>query len=191
MEISARITENGYGIRYGGDVCAWQESPSTLRALFKQRTRWYRGTMEVAFKYGRLITKPSIKNLDAETTLYSPFIIIASLLSYLVGSGAFFAEFPFNVMWTGFMYFSLLSTTAMALLAGAALIFISKPKRASNVLWLPFVFAYWGLQAFVALYAALLILFRRPRKWVKTEKTGNVADLAFTIQQEQEQEVIV
>jgi cellulose synthase/poly-beta-1,6-N-acetylglucosamine synthase-like glycosyltransferase len=184
MEISARITENGYCIKYGGDVCAWQESPSTLKSLFKQRTRWYRGTMEVAFKYGRLLAKPSIRNLDAEATLYAPFIIIASLLSYLVGSGIFFVEAPFNIIWTGFMYFSLLSTTAMALLAGVALIFVSKPRRASNVLWLPFVFAYWGLQAFVALYAALLIVFRRPKKWVKTEKTGNVADIAFVVQQE-------
>jgi len=186
MEISARITENGYGIRYGGDVCSWQESPSTLKSLFKQRTRWYRGTMEVAFKYGRLLAKPSIKNLDAEVTLYAPFIIIASLLSYLMGSGVFFVEAPFNIIWTGFMYFSLLSTTAMALLAGAALIFVSKPKRISNVLWLPFVFAYWGLQAFIALYAALLIVFQRPKNWIKTDKTGNVADVTFMVQQELE-----
>ncbi len=185
MEISARLTENGYSIKYGGDVCAWQESPSSLKSLFKQRTRWYRGTMEVAFKYGRLLAKPSIKNLDAEATLYAPFIIIASLLSYLVGSGVFFIETPFNIIWTGFMYFSLLSTTATVLLAGTALIFVSKPKRASNLLWLPFVFAYWGLQAFIALYAALLIVLRRPKKWVRTEKTA-VADLTFIVDQELE-----
>src|SRR3990170_7783472 len=54
MEISARLLENDYKIRYASDVVAWQESPSNLKTLFKQRTRWFRGTMEVAFKYGRL-----------------------------------------------------------------------------------------------------------------------------------------
>lgn len=186
MEISARITENGYGIRYGGDVCSWQESPSTLKSLFKQRTRWYRGTMEVAFKYGRLLAKPSIRNLDAELTLLTPFIIIASLFSYLVGSGVFFTEYPFNIIWTGFMNFSLLSTIAMVFLGGIALIFISKPIRATNLLWLPFVFAYWCVQAFIALYAASLIILRRPKKWSRTEKTGSIADFTFSLRQELE-----
>jgi cellulose synthase/poly-beta-1,6-N-acetylglucosamine synthase-like glycosyltransferase len=46
MELSAHLLENGYKIRYGGDVCSWQESPSTLRSLFGQRVRWFRGTMQ-------------------------------------------------------------------------------------------------------------------------------------------------
>jgi cellulose synthase/poly-beta-1,6-N-acetylglucosamine synthase-like glycosyltransferase len=186
MEISARLTENGYSIRYGGDVCAWQESPSTLKTLFKQRTRWFRGTMEVAFKYGRLMAKPSMRNLDAEATLFGPFIIIASLLSYAVASGVFFISFPFNLIWHSFMYFSLLTTTFTVLLAGAALVYVSKPKRASNLLWLPFVFAYWFVQGFIALYAAILILLRRPKLWAKTEKSGIITDLSFSVKTEQE-----
>ena len=82
MEISARLTENNYKIRYASDVIAWQESPSNLKTLFKQPTRWFRGTMEVAFKYGRLMAKPSRKNFDAVTTLFGPFILIASLIPY-------------------------------------------------------------------------------------------------------------
>jgi cellulose synthase/poly-beta-1,6-N-acetylglucosamine synthase-like glycosyltransferase len=82
MEMSARLTENNYKIRYASDVIAWQESPSNLKTLFKQPTRWFRGTMEVAFKYGRLMAKPSRKNFDAVTTLFGPFILIASLIPY-------------------------------------------------------------------------------------------------------------
>ncbi|MCW4005036.1 MAG: glycosyltransferase family 2 protein [Candidatus Bathyarchaeota archaeon] len=186
MEISARLTENGYSIRYGGDVCSWQESPSGLKTLFKQRTRWFRGTMEVAFKYGRLMKAPNLKRLDAEVTLFGPFILIASLFSYLGGSGFFFATFPFNVIWQSFMYFSLAATTFTMLLAGAAMIYVSRPKGIKNLLWLPFIFAYWCLQGFIALYAGLLMLLRRPNKWVKTEKSGTVDDLAFSLSIEQE-----
>ncbi len=182
MELSARLTENGYNIRYGGDVCAWQESPSNLKMLFKQRTRWLRGTMEVAFKYGRLMAKPNRKNLDAEATLFGPFIIVASLLSYLAGSGAFFAAFPFDVIWRAFMYFSISATTFLLFLCGFALMYVSKPKRAKNLLWLPFVFAYWYLQSFIALYALALILLRRPKKWLKTEKKGIFTDATFGLE---------
>ena len=184
MEISARLAEQGYGIRYGGDVCAWQESPSSLRTLFRQRTRWFRGTMEVAFKYGRLMSKPSLRNLDAEITLCGPFMIIASLLSYFAASGALFASFPFDVLWKTLSFFSLVSTTCMLLLAGTILVFVSKPKRARNLLWLPPVFAYWCLQSFIAFYAALLFLLRRPKVWLKTEKKGTISNSAFVAEQE-------
>ena len=185
MEFSARLAYNGYKIRYGGDVCAWQESPASLKTLFKQRTRWFRGTMEVAFKYSKLMTKPSRRNLDAEATLFGPFILIASLLSYFVASGAFFATFPFDILWRAFMYFSALTTTSLILVCGFALIYISKPKRLRSLLWLPFVYSYWCLQAFISLYAALLILLRRPKRWVKTEKKGVVANPDFVLETEQ------
>lgn len=185
MELSARLAENGYGIRYAGDVCAWQESPSSLETLFKQRTRWFRGTMEVAFKYGRLMAKPSKRNFDAEITLMGPFILIASLLTYSVASGALFASYPFSLLWQTLSIVSLISVATMFFLVGAALIYVSKPKRARNLLWLPFVFSYWCLQAFIALYAAMLIFLRRPKVWLKTEKNGAADNVAFALEQEQ------
>ncbi|MEM3641368.1 MAG: glycosyltransferase family 2 protein, partial [Candidatus Bathyarchaeia archaeon] len=79
MEISARLTEKGYKIRYASDARSWQESPTELKQLFGQRTRWFRGTMEVALKYGKLMVKPNRRNVDAEATLLGPFILISSL----------------------------------------------------------------------------------------------------------------
>ncbi len=184
MEFSARLAENNYSIRYAGDVCSWQESPSNLKSLFKQRTRWFRGTMDVAVKYGRLLRTVNRRNLDAEATLYGPFILIASLLSYLVTFGSFLAEYPYNIIWTAFSYFSLLSMTSVVLMCGFALLYVSKPRRVSNLLWLPFVFGYWFIQGFIALYAGLLSLLRRPKQWLKTEKNGTISDPAF-IQEEQ------
>jgi cellulose synthase/poly-beta-1,6-N-acetylglucosamine synthase-like glycosyltransferase len=172
MELSARLTENNYKIRYASDVIAWQESPSDLKTLFKQRTRWFRGTMEVAFKYGRLMARPSMKNFDVETTLFGPFIMIASLVPYTAMFWAFFTVLPFDVLWRIAVQFAALTTALTLLLCGLALVYVTKPRRIKNVLWLPFIYFYWSLQAFIALYAALLIFFRRPRRWTKTDKKG-------------------
>jgi cellulose synthase/poly-beta-1,6-N-acetylglucosamine synthase-like glycosyltransferase len=172
MELSARLTEKNYKIRYASDVVAWQESPSDLKTLFKQRTRWFRGTMEVAFKYGRLMARPSRKNFDAETTLFGPFILIASLLPYTAMFWAFFTVLPFAVLWRIAMQLATLTTALTLFLCGLTLVYISKPRRVKNILWLPFVYLYWILQAFIALYAALLIALRRPKVWRKTSKKG-------------------
>jgi cellulose synthase/poly-beta-1,6-N-acetylglucosamine synthase-like glycosyltransferase len=175
IDISARLTDNNYKIRYASDVVAWQESPSTVKSLFKQRTRWFRGVTELAFKYGKLMAKPNWKNLDAEATLFAPFILIASLLPYIVGFYAVLAV-PFDVLWGYAVLFATITTTITLLLCGFALIYVTKPRRAKNILWLPFVYFYWSFQAFIALYAVVLIALRRPKQWTKTEKTGVIAN---------------
>ena len=175
MEISARFVEKGYRIRYAPDVRSWQESPSGLKQLFRQRTRWFRGTMEVALKYGRLMAKPTWMSLDAEATLFGPFVLIASLLTYFAAFCTAFVPSPLDLLLRFVMQFTALGVTATMFALGLALVYSSKPRKVSNVLWLPFIYFYWSLQAFVALYAVLLILLRRPRRWVKTEKKGTVA----------------
>ncbi|MEM3874098.1 MAG: glycosyltransferase family 2 protein [Candidatus Bathyarchaeia archaeon] len=174
MELSARLVENSYRIRYASDVRSWQETPSKVGQIFKQRTRWFRGTMQVAFKYGKLIAKPTKKSLDAELTLLGPFVLIASLICYLLAFYTSFAAFNLDVLLQLLMYISAVGTSLTLMICGLALAYISKPRKLTNLLWLPFIYFYWSMQAFIALYAALLILLRRPHKWVKTEKTGVV-----------------
>jgi cellulose synthase/poly-beta-1,6-N-acetylglucosamine synthase-like glycosyltransferase len=172
MELSARLAEKGYKIRYASDVQCWQESPSSVRSLLRQRTRWFRGTMEVAFKYGRLMSKPSLRNLDAEMTLLGPFVLIAGLATYSATLFTFLSPLPFSFLLQLLMQASALVATATILLCGLALIYSSKPRKAKSLLWLPFIYFYWCLQAAISFYAMLLILLRRPRKWLKTEKSG-------------------
>jgi cellulose synthase/poly-beta-1,6-N-acetylglucosamine synthase-like glycosyltransferase len=176
MEISARLVENDYKIRYASDVVAWQESPSNLKTLFKQRTRWFRGTMEVAFKYGRLMTKLNRIKFDAETTLFGPFILVASLAPYLAAFWAFSTFWSLDVVWRFVVQFGMLTTSLTMLICGLALIYVSKPRKIRSLLWLPFVYFYWSFQAFIALYAMVLIVLRRPRVWAKTDKQGVVTD---------------
>ena len=180
IEISARLVESGHRIKYTSDIRTWQESPSTLKGFLKQRTRWFRGHMEVALKYGSLLKNVNRIKLDAEVTLILPFIAIASFFCFTLASWNVFSILSNNALLAGLMAFSAITTTGIFLLAGLALVCYSKPYRLKNLLWLPFVFGYWCLQSFLAIYAALLILFKRPGRWVKTEKSGVVSSAMFT-----------
>nr|MDO8045967.1 glycosyltransferase family 2 protein [Candidatus Baldrarchaeota archaeon] len=172
MELSVRLAEKGYHIRYAPDVRSWQENPSSLRRLFRQRIRWFRGTIDVAIKYGRLMTKLNKRNIDAETTLFGPFILIASIFIYFAALYTSFTASNFNALFYFLMQLSAIGTSITLIACGLALAYVSKPRKLANLLWLPFIYFYWSLQAFIALYAALLILLRRPQQWTKTEKTG-------------------
>jgi cellulose synthase/poly-beta-1,6-N-acetylglucosamine synthase-like glycosyltransferase len=172
-EMSARLTEKGYRIKYASDVRSWQETPESLSQMFGQRVRWFRGSMEVALNYGRLIKRPSFKTLDAEMTLFGPFVLIMSLMGYLL-SPLMFASLNGSVM----LIVSLAGwfvLTASLVVGAMTLLYIAKPKRKRDMLWLPFLYAYWLFQVFLATWALIKILCQAPREWKKTTKTGSVA----------------
>ncbi|MCK5628581.1 glycosyltransferase family 2 protein, partial [Candidatus Bathyarchaeota archaeon] len=180
MELSARLTEKDLKIKYAPDVQAWQETPASLTHLIKQRTRWFRGTMEVAFKYGKLLAKKNVRSLDAEATLMGPFVLIASLAIYLVSLSSVFLPLYGNPAWFMLSLLTLAATTLTLVVAAATLIFASKRKPLSGLFWLPFLYFYWSLQTIIALYAMLTSLLNTPRKWTRTQKSGVIDNKDFS-----------
>ena len=176
MELAARLTENGHKIRYASDVKSWQEYPATISGFFKQRTRWFRGTMEISFKYGSLLKRPCKESLDAEITLAGPFVLISCLLGYIATFLSLFIPFNPDFAFSLLCNVTTLFTFVLLALAGTTMIFAEKPRKISNILWLPFIYCYWFIQNFIASYAFLQILLRRPRKWEKTAKTGTTTN---------------
>jgi hypothetical protein len=60
---------------------------------------------------------------------------------------------------------------------GVWLAFFAKPFKMRNLMWLPFIYAYWAFQSVIAVYALLEIALRRKRRWRKTEHSGQVTDM--------------
>jgi len=174
LEISVRLTKEGYLIRYVPEIQSWQESPAKLGAFVKQRARWLRGHMETAFKYGKLITNINKKSLDTEVTLLLPFIQIIGLLGYFMALVMSFLSIQLDYILSILGQTLLILSMVALLMIGIALIYVTKPCKMTNLLWLPFVFAYWLVENLIALYALFQIVLRRPRKWTKTTKTGAV-----------------
>jgi cellulose synthase/poly-beta-1,6-N-acetylglucosamine synthase-like glycosyltransferase len=174
MEMAARLTENNHNIKYASDVRSWQENPSSLAQLFRQRLRWFRGSMEVSLKYGRLLKHLNKKSFDAEVTLSGPYMFLPCVLGYMLGLVSL--VFPFSpdpVLTLMSQGLAAVNTITLALI-GTALVYLTKPMKMRNLLWLPFVYAYWMVQNLVALCAFFQVIFKRSRKWNKTAKTGAV-----------------
>jgi len=172
VELALRLVEKKHLIKYAPDVCSGQETPNNLGNLVKQRVRWYRGYMETALKYGRLLDTVSKKTVDAEISLAGPFMMVVSLLSYV--NWCFVALFLSQsnpiLEFTGLV----IALTAVSLVSiGVALTASEKPIRPKNILWIPSIYLYWLIQMFIAGWAFLKLLFRRKRVWTITAKNGS------------------
>jgi cellulose synthase/poly-beta-1,6-N-acetylglucosamine synthase-like glycosyltransferase len=173
-DVSVRLIEQGKIIRYASEVRTFEESPFNLKGLLAQRTRWYRGNIEVGFKFGRLMKKPNWRRFDAEMTLFGTFMILLCVINYFAPFWAF--SVPPNFTITVIAQITCFSTLFVLGVIGVALAFMTKPVRLRNMLWLPFIYIYWGFQSFIALFALIEIILRRKRLWRKTEHSGHVTD---------------
>lgn len=92
LELAARLTEKGYRVKHAPDVRSLQENPSSFSQLVRQRVRWYRGCMEVAFNYGRLLRHADKRSLDAEAFFVGPFMMVGVLATFFLGLYSLFSR---------------------------------------------------------------------------------------------------
>jgi cellulose synthase/poly-beta-1,6-N-acetylglucosamine synthase-like glycosyltransferase len=175
-ELSLRLVEKGGVIRYASEVRTFEESPFNVRSLVAQRARWYRGNIEVGLKFGRLMKKPDWRRFDAEMTLFGTLIILLCVINYFAPLWAF--SVSSTLITAVIAQFLSLSTLLMLGIVGVTLACLAKPFRLRSVLWLPFIYAYWGFQSFIAMYALFEIVLRRKRQWRKTEHSGQVTGMS-------------
>lgn len=172
VELSLRLTDQDHAIRYASDVRTWEESPNSVGGLVRQRARWFRGNIEMGFRFGRLLRRLSFRRFDAEMSLLGSYLVVLCVVSYFMAVWSFLLP-PFDVLiWV--TRFTSLFTVVILALVGVALVYVSRPLRLVNLLWLPFIYAYWGFQSLIALYAVVLIVLRRPGRWSKTLRSGVV-----------------
>lgn len=176
LELSAKLTKKGYRVKFTPEVRSRQENPSRFRELVGQRIRWYRGCLEVALEYGRLLKRLNRRSVDAEIFFFGPFLMVMTLMTFVLGCSSILEPLRLGT-------YGLFLTRSMSLLTlltlfivGVGLAYTTKPRRLSNVKWLPFVYLYWTTQLFVAFYVLLQIVFRRPKNWRSTSKSGVVTD---------------
>lgn len=171
VELALRLVEKKYSIKYAHDVCCGQETPNGLRDLIKQRVRWYRGYMETALKYGRLLNTLNKRTVDAEVSMGGPFMMVVSLLSYVnwFCLALFLSESNPIINFTGLV----IALTAVSLFSvGVGLTVSEKPVKLRNLLWIPAIYVYWLIQMCIAGWAFLKLIFKRKKVWDKTVKKG-------------------
>ena len=173
VEFALRLVEKKHIIKYAPDVCSGQETPNNLASLVRQRVRWYRGYMETALKYGRLLDTINKRTVDAEISMGGPFMMVVSLLSYLnwFFIAVFLSQSNPIIDFTGLV----IALTAISLFSiGIALTASEKPVKLRNIAWIPFIYVYWLIQMFIAAWAFIMLVFRRKRVWTKTVKKGTM-----------------
>lgn len=98
-DLGVRLSSQGarVAVAYDAAMVTREETPDSLRALFKQRTRWNQGFLQVLRK-GDWKSLPWRQRLLARYTLNSPFLQALTGVAFPVGAiAAFFLKVPAGI----------------------------------------------------------------------------------------------
>lgn len=85
IELSTRLQDNGYHVRYAADAIVYTEGPSDFNGLCRQRLRWKFGRLLTFYKYRHLFFSFNRRHNFYLSFLILPIALFAEILLFFEG----------------------------------------------------------------------------------------------------------
>ncbi|MGP4042128.1 glycosyltransferase family 2 protein [Gracilibacillus sp. D59] len=176
-ELSFRVYNLGYHIRFFPSAVTWEQEPETLKVWWRQRTRWARGNIYVVIKFILSFHKLKRKNIgiDLFYFLYTYLLFFGGvMISHVIFIINLFVDLKLTI---GFVSYILL-VLGFLLFVTEALLALSVEKgqlTKRNFLTVLFMyFSYSQMWLFLVVYASFLeikrVLLKQEVQWYKTKR---------------------
>lgn len=176
-EISFRIYDMGYKIKFLPYAVTWEQEPQTIKVWFKQRTRWVKGNIYVLIKNFKLIFKSKNKAIRFDLIYFLSiyFLLLTSL--FMSDIILFFNILGFvHTTLSGFS--TLLWILAFVLFILGTYISLTTEKGEINLsnllIILIMYFTYCKMWMIVGIYGFYQyikdVILKTETKWYKTER---------------------
>jgi len=185
-ELTLRLYEDGYKVRYTPYVATPAECPSSVPRLVKQRMRWAEGhTFNVKRHFWRVMRSSALSLREKlEFLYYTPYYLQSVLLilgtAFWVISELMNAHLPW---WTATLGWALLLSNLFSLplmnLTGLFLEMRARRDLSGCLIMIPLTFVCAPFQAYACLKG---LVERREGGWQRTLKTGKITEPLLALQ---------
>lgn len=191
LEITLRLQSKNYKIVQLLDAEVFTLAPRTFKELYRQRNRWYKGSVINAFKYRHMMLNRKYGDFGM---IQMPTIIVSGLIAVILVSSALyyglkpylkaiynsiFIDFDFYTLMKTFKFdFSLLDLNYMAILVALIMLSITifiirkshaetneNPNRHGLLSLISYIFFYFMVIGFIWIGIILDLVFGKKQKW--------------------------
>ncbi|PIC75630.1 glycosyltransferase [Sporosarcina sp. P19] len=176
-ELTVRVYDSGYHIRFFPAAITWEQEPETLSVWWKQRTRWARGNQYVVLKFLIQFFKLKRKRIIFDL-FYFFFTYFLFFFGVIVSNALFIINLFYDIQLS-------VGNVALVLWGLAFLLFLAEVmitlsiektqmnrKNFFNVILMYFTYSQmWIVLVFYALVLETKrVIFRQEVRWYKTER---------------------
>ncbi|WP_405474592.1 glycosyltransferase [Paenarthrobacter ilicis] len=177
LELTWRVYQAGYRVRFQPKALVYAESPSTLGGLWRQRVRWSRGLLQTLREHRGMVGRPRYGMFgffllfNAFTMVVIPvlqLVILAVLpFLYLAGRGPVPNDIMAVLGWLGLFVSLLLIVFSIGL---------NRSWRDLRFLWTLPLWPFYSVFVGLALSSAIIKEVRgSPARWNKLQRTGVIS----------------
>lgn len=170
FDATIKVLKSGHIIRGTTKSVAYTEAPEKLSQFVKQRSRWYRGNLQVVFKHRDALTNPRFGFLQK---MALPYMILSMLV--LPITGFFMVGSLILSVIEGDIFFVLSSMTFFIILQYLLVTLAVRIEREDPKLILYsifFMFGYKQIQDALLIKQLFEQLLRRKAKWTSVTRKG-------------------
>lgn len=176
-ELSIRVYNLGYYIRFFPSAITWEQEPESIRVWWRQRTRWARGNLYVIFKY--LFQLHKLKNKKVFVDIfYFLFTYVMFFGGILLSHSLFVVNLAYDLkLKIGIVSYLLLIIGYLLFITEACLALNMEKKQLTLknfFIVLLMYFTYSQLWVFLVVYSAIVeskrLLLNQEVKWYKTKR---------------------
>jgi len=168
FDTSLKVLKAGKVIQASSYATAYTEAPATIKDLYKQRLRWYRGNYQTVFKHRDALTNPRYGTLHQ---LSFPFLLLNMLILPLLGivilASAIMAILEGWLLQVTYLFLIFL---CLQVLVSALAVLIDDEDK-SLILYAPFfVVGFKHLIDFWMIKSLIDVLIRKNLKWTSPKR---------------------
>ncbi|WP_336822269.1 glycosyltransferase [Sporosarcina sp. USHLN248] len=176
-ELTVRVYNLGYHIRFFPAAITWEQEPETLGVWWKQRTRWARGNLYVVLKFLSRIFKLKRKRIIFDL-FYFFFTYFLFFFGVIVSNALFIINLFYDLKLSIGNVAVVLWGLAFLLFLAEVMIALSIEKdemnRSNFFCVILMYFTYSQMWIVLVVYSLFLemkrVLFRQEVRWYKTER---------------------
>ncbi len=183
LELTWRVYAVGRRVAFAPHALLYAESPSTPRALWKQRVRWARGLLQVTKLHWRMVGNPRYGMFgpfllyNSFTQIVVPFLqILGALLiaGLMLAGDVSAASLPVN-LWGLWQLLIMVGLPLSIVLLLIAVLLDRSPADLRHAWTLPAWPIYSSLMTFVMIKAVWQEVSGAENRWNKLDRTGTVS----------------
>ena len=176
-EVSFRVYQMGYKIKFQPKAVTWEQEPQTLDVWFRQRTRWVKGNIYVVIKNAKQLFQKKGKNIRFDLLYFlSVYFLLVTSLLYSDGSFILSVAGIIHSNVQGFNNYLWLFSIVLFVLSTFVTITTEKGEmRFSNILLIILMYlVYSQMWLLVATNGMVGYIreqvFHKQAKWYKTQR---------------------